>query len=142
MSQAKQEDMYLLREHRISLKEIDVEGKMKISEKQEMLTAESEKLFNLRKNLSFVLEDTEKAQEKAEAEWRELQSRFAHDREEEKTTREAMEESLRDIEEEATLSKSLTQREIGSPTTVSLILAHEKQRLVQTSISRNQSLKN
>lgn len=129
VSQAKQEDMYLLREHRISLKEIDVEGKMKISEKQEMLTAESEKLFNLRKNLSFVLEDTEKAQEKAEAEWRELQSRFAHDREEEKTTREAMEESLRDIEEEATLSKSLTQREIGSPTTVSLILAHEKQRI-------------
>jgi len=39
-----------------------------------------------------------------------------------------MEESLRDIEEEATLSRSLTEREIASPTTVSLILAHEKQR--------------
>ncbi|XP_022799911.1 kinesin-like protein KIF16B isoform X2 [Stylophora pistillata] len=128
-SQGKQDYMYLLREHRISLKEMDVEGKMKVSEKQEMLTAESEKLFNMKKNLSFVLEDTEKAQEKAEAEWRELQSRFAHDREEEKTTREAMEESLRDIEEEATLSKNLTQREIGSPTTVSLLLAHEKQRI-------------
>lgn len=128
VSQNKQDDMYLLREHRISLKEIDVEGKMKVSEKQEVLTAESEKLFNLRKNLSFVLEETEKAQEKAEADLREMQGRFAHDREEERTTREAMEESLRDIEEEATLSRSLTEREIGSPTTVSLILAHEKQR--------------
>ncbi|KAJ7384731.1 Kinesin-like protein kif16b [Desmophyllum pertusum] len=129
VSQGKQDDMYLLREHRISLKEIDVEGKMKVSEKQELLTAESEKLFNLRKNLSFVLEDTEKAQEKADSDLRDIQGRFAHDREEERTTREAMEESLRDIEEEATLSRSLTEREIGSPTTVSLILAHEKQRI-------------
>jgi len=40
-----------------------------------------------------------------------------------------MEESLRDIEEEATLSRSLTEREIGSPTTVSLLLAQEKQRI-------------
>ncbi|XP_078351266.1 uncharacterized protein LOC144636002 isoform X2 [Oculina patagonica] len=129
VSNGKQDDMYLLREHRISLKEIDVDGKMKVSEKQEMLNTESEKLLNLRKNLSFVLEDTEKAQEKAEADLREMQARFAHDREEERTTREAMEESLRDLEEEATLSRSLTEREIGSPTTVSLILAHEKQRI-------------
>ena len=70
----------------------------------------------------------EKAQEKAEVELREIQSRFAHDREEERTTKEAMEKSLRDIEEEATLSRSLTEREIRSPTTVSLLLAHEKQR--------------
>lgn len=129
LTRGKQDDMFQLREHRICLKEIDVEGKVKVTEKQETLNVEADKLQSMRRDLSFVLEDTEKAQEKAEAELRELQSQFARDREEERTTREAMEESLRDIEEEATLSRSLTEREIGSPTTVSLLLAHEKQRI-------------
>ncbi|XP_073249049.1 uncharacterized protein [Porites lutea] len=129
VSQGKQDDMYQLREHKLSLKEIDVEGKIKLTAQQEKLSAETEKLLTLRKNLNFMLEDTEKAQEKAEADLFELQNRFVRDREEERTTREAMEESLRDIEEEATLSRSLTEREIGSPTTVSLLLAHEKQRI-------------
>ncbi|XP_068717325.1 kinesin-like protein KIF16B [Montipora capricornis] len=129
LEQGKRDDMFQLREHRISLKEIDVEGKLKVTEKQETLNAELDKLMTLRKSLTFELEDTAKAQEKAEADLRELQSRFSRDREEEKTTREAMEESLRDLEEEATLSRSLSEKEIGSPTTVSVLLAHEKQKI-------------
>ena len=125
-TQGKLGDMFELREHRITLKEIDVEGKVKVTEKQATLNEEVDKLVALRKSLTFELEDTEKAQEKAEAELREMQSRFALDREEERTTREAMEESLRDLEEEATLSRSLSEKQIGSPTTVSLLLAHEK----------------
>ena len=52
-SQGKQDDMFQLKEHRISLKEIDVEGKIKVTGKQETLSAEAEKLLDLRKNLSF-----------------------------------------------------------------------------------------
>ncbi|XP_067029065.1 kinesin-like protein KIF16B isoform X1 [Acropora muricata] len=122
-------DMFELREHRITLKEIDVEGKVKVTEKQATLNEEVDRLVKLRKSLTFELEDTEKAQEKAEAELHEMQSRFALDREEERTTREAMEESLKDLEEEATLSRSLSEKQIGSPTTVSLLLAHEKHKI-------------
>ncbi|XP_015767513.1 PREDICTED: kinesin-like protein KIF16B [Acropora digitifera] len=128
-TQEKLGDMFELREHRITLKEIDVEGKVKVTEKQATLNEEVDKLVKLRKSLTFELEDTEKAQEKAEAELREMQSRFALDREEERTTREAMEESLKDLEEEATLSRSLSEKQIGSPTTVSLLLAHEKHKI-------------
>ena len=128
----KQDELLKLREHKLTLKEIEVEGKIGLANRQENYAVELDRLSEEKKRFRYVLEDFEKTQERAEAEYKELQSRFERDREDERTTMEAMVERLRDIEEETDLSRNLAQTVGGGDVTASdsieMLLVREKRR--------------
>ncbi|XP_048586357.1 kinesin-like protein KIF16B isoform X2 [Nematostella vectensis] len=111
-SRGQHEDVYGLREHRIRLKEIDVEGKLQVTDKKEEVGRNVERLSTDIKRLSFELEDIEKTQEKSEADLTQFQSHIERERRDEIATIDAMRESLQDMEEEASLSQSLSEDEI------------------------------
>ena len=111
-SKGLQDEVYVVREHKIALKDIEAEGKLQLAHKQEKLWLETEKISEDAKGLSFVLDDLEKTQDRSENEFRELQEKYHRDRKEEGVIMESLMESLRDMEEESFLSRSLSESEI------------------------------
>ncbi|XP_031569292.1 kinesin-like protein KIF16B isoform X2 [Actinia tenebrosa] len=106
------DEVYKLRERRIHLKEIDVEGKVELAEKQEKISNDADNINGDIKRLSYELEEKGKAKEKLETELKELIAKFSRERNEESATLDAMKENIQDMEEEANLSRSLTENQI------------------------------
>ncbi|KAK3710528.1 hypothetical protein QZH41_009354, partial [Actinostola sp. cb2023] len=105
-------EVYKLREHRIQLKEIDVEGKMELADQQEINGINVEQVGGDIKRLAYELEERDKAKEKLENELKEMKEKFQRERLEESATLDAMRESIQDMEEEASLSRSLAGNQI------------------------------
>lgn len=115
-----------LREHRVNLKEIDVEGKLQLAEENEKNGITRQQVHNDIKRLSYELEERSRAKEKLEKELKELKEKYGRERMEESATLVAMHESIQDMEEEASLGRSLTENEITHKAPINKLLEKEK----------------